>query len=195
MKITAGLPFEAQLQEYQLAFELLKRRLRTSYVTQVIKTISLDDLRAMYRMIHPGSGPRPGITPTIQAIPRYRESYVYMSLFAAIYRSASLLDIKTKIDIPAILFAWDFFCERFPNHIREHRPYYKIRPANFNEAWIIAQSLTNGLAVIEYCKDCHGDSLIIQNSDRQPICQICAIDRKREKRKSRQVRPSVPLIK
>ncbi len=172
--------FEEKLSEYQLAYELLRRKLRTSYVSQIIKHITPDELKEIYRMIHQGASPRAGSTPSINTIPYFRESFIYLSLFASLYRNASLIDIKTEIDVSAVLFAWDFFCETFPNHIRESKPYDKIRPANFNEAWIIAQSLKNGLTTIKYCNGCIGDTLIMLNSSFQPICQICDIDRKRE---------------
>jgi len=179
--IAEGVSYEEQLQSYQLAYDLLKRKLRTSYVSQLIKSISLPEIRAMYRAIHAGESPRSGLLPAIDAIPQVRESFLYLSFFASLYRNASHIDIKTEIDVPAILFAWDFLCETFPDHIRERRPYGKVRPANFSEAWVIAQALKIGLADLHYCESCHGESIVIYNSKFPPTCQICVLDDHRKK--------------
>jgi hypothetical protein len=180
--IAEGLSYEEQLQNYQLVYQLLKRKLRTSYVSQLIKSISLPEIRDIHRAIHQGESPSSGLLPAIEAIPQVRESMLYISLFASLYRSASQFDIRVEMDVSAIIFAWDFFCETFPNHIRERRPYGKVRPANFSEAWVVAQALRIGLAALHYCKSCHGDHIVIYNSKFPPTCQICVIDqlRKRE---------------
>ena len=86
--ITQDLSYEAQLEDYRLTYELLKRKLRTSYVSQLIKSISLSEIRDLHRVIHPGEGPRSGLLPAIDAIPQVRESLLYLSLFASIYRNA-----------------------------------------------------------------------------------------------------------
>jgi len=125
--ITQGSSYEEQLEDYRLTYELLKRKLRTSYVSQLIKSISLTEIRDMHRAIHQGESPRSGLLPGIDAIPQVRESLLYMSLFASLYRNASRVDIRTEMDVPAIIFAWDFLCETFPNHSRERRPYGKVR--------------------------------------------------------------------
>ena len=181
---SGGLSYEDKLENQWLAYELLKRRLRTSYVSHVVKGFSLTELRDMYREIHQGEKPRSGLLPAIEAIPHIRESMLYLSLFASIYRCTSQVDIQTETDVQAVIFAWDFLCESFPGHIRERRPYGKIRPANFSEAWVIAQSLRSGLATLHYCESCHGDYLIISGSKFPPTCQICALDeiRKRERK-------------
>ena len=174
--LTEGLSYEEQLEDYRLVYELLKRKLRTSYISQLIKSISLPEIRDMHRAIHQGESPRSGLLPAIDAIPQVRESLLYMSLFASLYRNASQVDIKTEMDVPAIIFAWDFFCETFPNHRRERRPYDKVRPANFSEAWAIAQALKIGLAALQYCESCHGDTFVIYNSKFPPTCQICVMN-------------------
>jgi hypothetical protein len=179
--IAEGLSYEDQLQNYQLAYQLLKRKLRTSYVSQLIKSISLPEIRDIHRSIHQGESPSSGLLPAIEAIPQVRESMLYISLFASLYRSASQIDIRAEMDVSAIIFAWDFFCETFPNHIRERRPYGKVRPANFSEAWVIAQALKIGLAALHYCKSCHGDHIVIYNSKFPPTCQICVIDQLRKR--------------
>ena len=185
--IIQDLSYEAQLEDYRLAYELLKRKLRTSYVSQLIKSISLSEIRDMHRVIHPGESPRSGLLPAIDAIPQVRESLLYLSLFASLYRNASQVDIKTEMDVAAIIFAWDFFCETFPNHRRERRPFGKARPANFSEAWTLAQALKIGLAALQYCESCHGDSLVIYNSKFPPTCQICVIDNLRKKERAQRV--------
>ena len=180
---SVSLSFEDKLDNRLLAYELLKRRLRTSYVSHVVKGFTLEELRDMHKEIH-GESPKSGLLPAIEAIPHVRESMLYISLFASLYRCASQVDIKQETDVWAVIFAWDFLCEMFPDHIRERRPYGKIRPANFSEAWVIAQSLRSGLASLHYCESCHGEYLIIVGSKFPPTCQICAIDeiRKREKK-------------
>ena len=178
--IIKDLSYEAQLQDYYLAYELIKRKLRTSYVSQLLNNISLPEIRDIHRAIHHGDSPKSGLLPAIDAIPQTRESLLYLSLFASLYRSASQIDIRTKMDVPAIIFAWDFFCDTFPNQIRERRPYGKVRPANFSEAWVIAQALTIGLAALHYCESCHGEYIIIYNSKFPPTCQICVMDKLRK---------------
>ncbi len=179
--IDQELSYEEQLQNNCLAYELLKRKLRTSYVSQLINNVSLQEIRDIYRAIHHGESPKSGLLPAIDAIPQVRESFLYLSLFTSLYRSASQVDIRTKMDVPAIIFAWDFFCQTFPNQIRERRPYGKVRPANFSEAWVIAQALKIGLAALQYCESCHGDTLVIYNSKFPPTCQICMMDKLRKK--------------
>jgi len=185
--LTEGLSYEEQLEDYSLAYELLKRKLRTSYISQLIKSITLPEIRDMHRAIHHGESPRSGLLPAIDAIPQVRESLLYMSLFASLYRNASQVDTRTEMDVPAIIFVWDFFCETFPNHRRERRPYDKVRPANFSEAWAIAQALKIGLAALQYCESCHGDTLVIYNSKFPPTCQICVLDNLRKKESAQRV--------
>jgi hypothetical protein len=167
--------FEARLQDQYRAYQLLKRKLRTSLASTVVKTLRPTDLRNIYHTIHQ-ERPQSGIAPNIEAIPKARESFLYMALFASIYRSASKVDIKKEIDIDAIIFAWDFFCEIFPNHIRERRPFGRIRPANFDEAWVIALAIQDGLAELRYCTTCHRNFMVINGCKYQPICQICVLD-------------------
>ncbi len=182
-----GFPYEQQLQNHHLAYELLKRKLRTSYVSQLIKSISLPELRDIHRAIHQGESPRSGLLPAIDAMPQVRVSLLYMSLFASVYRSASQIDIRIEMDVSAIIFAWDFLCETFPNHSRERRPYGKVRPANFSEAWVIAQALKSNLAALHYCECCHGDYINIYNSRFPPSCQICVMDNLRKREITRRV--------
>jgi hypothetical protein len=157
--IAEGLSYEDQLQNYQLAYQLLKRKLRTSYVNQLIKSISLPEIRDIHRAIHQGESPSSGLLPAIEAIPQVRESMLYISLFASLYRSASQIDIRAEMDVSAIIFAWDFF----------------------SEAWVIAQALKIGLAALHYCKSCHGDHIVIYNSKFPPTCQVCVIDQLRKR--------------
>jgi hypothetical protein len=85
--IIQGLSYEEQLEDYRLAYELLKRKLRTSYISQLIKSISLPEIRDMTRAIHHGESPRSELLPAIDAIPQVRESLLYMSLFVSLYRN------------------------------------------------------------------------------------------------------------
>ncbi|MGZ8163991.1 MAG: hypothetical protein ACXW04_00610 [Methylobacter sp.] len=66
--MTEGMSYEEQLQNYHLAYELLKRKLRTSYVSQLIKSISLLEIRDIHRAIHQGESPSSGLLPAIEAI-------------------------------------------------------------------------------------------------------------------------------
>lgn len=171
--------FEARLQDQYRAYQLLKRKLRTSLTGKIVKNLRPTDLRNMYHIIHQAR-PQSGNPPSVEAIPNARESFLYMALFVSIYRSASKVDIKTEIDVDAIIFAWDYFCTMFPNHIRERRPFGRIRPANFDEALIIAMAIKDRLAEMRYCTSCHRNYLIVHGSKYQPICQICATDNIRE---------------
>lgn len=66
--IAEGISYEERLQNYQLATELLKRKLRTSYVTQLIKSISLAEIRDMHRAIHRGESPSSGLLPAVEGL-------------------------------------------------------------------------------------------------------------------------------
>ncbi len=170
------LNYADHLKEVELAHALLQRKLRTSYVMQQVKSLSLIEIRDLYRTIHHGESPRSGQLPAIDSIAQYRESFLYLSVFASLYCQASQGRSKFAIEVSAILFAWDFFCQIFPNHIRERRPLGKIRPANFSEAWVVAQALKVNLASLRYCEKCHGESLIIYQGKFPPKCQICHLE-------------------
>lgn len=166
--------YQSGLKEHNLAYELLNRKLRTSIARQIIKNLRPKDLRRIYFSLHQ-KRPISGVIPRVESIPHTRESFLYMALFASIYRSASRVDIKTDMDINAIVFAWDYFCKTFPGHIRERRPYGRIRPANFDEAWVIAHAIKNGLADLQYCSACKRNFFIIYCTNYPPICQICVM--------------------
>lgn len=167
--------FEARLKDQYRAYQLLKRKLRTSLVSKLVKNLRPTDLRNIYHTIHQ-ERPLSGIPSSVEAIPKARESILYMGLFGSIYRSVSKVDVKTEIDVDAVIFAWDYFCTIFPNHIRERRPFGRIRPANFDEALIIAMAIKDRLAEMRYCTSCHRNYLIVHGSKYQPICQMCAMD-------------------
>jgi hypothetical protein len=149
----------------------------------VIKSLRPKDLLNIYHSIHQ-ERPISGAVPKIEAIPHSRESFLFMALFASIYRSASRVDIKTDIDVEAIIFAWDYFCQKFPGHIRERRPYGRLRPANFDEAWVIAEALKQGSADLRYCSSCKRNFFIIYGSLYHPICQVCQMDNLRRNTKT-----------
>jgi hypothetical protein len=166
-------------EQLQLAHALLQRKLRTVYIRQLLKNVPVYYLRESYRAIHKNEKPKSGLLPRIASMTKFHETCLPLSLFASLYRHASLSDIKTELDPYAILFAWDFFCQVYPNHIRERRPHGRIRPANFNEAWAIAIGLKTGVAKVQYCAKCHGDYLVIYESNFEPCCQICLLDESR----------------
>ena len=99
---SVSLSFEDKLDNRLLAYELLKRRLRTSYVSHVVKGFTLEELRDMHKEIH-GESPKSGLLPAIEAIPHVRESMLYISLFASLYRCASQIDIKRETDVRAVI--------------------------------------------------------------------------------------------
>lgn len=171
---------ETNPKEIKLLYELLKRKLRTPYINHIFKDISADHIRELFHEIHPGENPKSGLLPAVATMFKYHQSFLPLSMFASVYRHASLFDITIQLDPCAILFAWDFFCQLYPNHIRERRPYGMIRPANFSEAWAIALGIKIGGAAVQYCKVCHGDYLVIFDSKFETCCQICKLDAKRK---------------
>lgn len=175
--MSLSLRYQADIKEQIRALELIKRKLRTSIIIKLCKTLRIQDLRHLYYSIH-HQKPVPGPLPGIQTITTTRESYRYVAVFVSIYRSASRCDIRTEMDVEALMFAWDYFCLTFPDHIRERRPYGHIRPANFDEAWAIAESFKAGLIELAYCHRCHHNFLINYCSHLQPICQLCAIKKR-----------------
>jgi len=175
--MSMGFRYQADVNEQIRALELIKRKLRTSIVIKVCKTLRIQDLRHLYYTIH-HEKPAPGQLPGIQTITTNRECFRYVAVFVSIYRNASRRDIRTEMDVEALMFAWDYFCSTFPGHIRERRPYGLIRPANFDEAWAIAESVQAGLIELAYCHRCHHNFLINYCSHLQPICQLCAIKKR-----------------
>ena len=171
--------YEDHLRDHYFAYELLKRKLRTSYVKAQIKTISTRELRYIYRSIHQ-KRPQSGQIQIVTTIPICRESFLYLALFVSIYQSTSLVDTRSQLDVSAIIFAWDTFCQIFPDHIREKRPFGKIRPANFNEAWVIIQSLRKGLVELQFCTTCRHNYIIVHNCQFTSVCQICELDKARK---------------
>jgi hypothetical protein len=167
--------FTVRLSDQYWAYQLLKRKLRTKLVSQVIKTLKPKDLCNLYFSLH-GESPIAGLVPTITALPQSRESFLYMALFASIYRTACSGTVRAEMNLNALLFAWDTFCEFYPNHIQDRRPFGRIRPANFDEAWIIAEALRNGFAELPYCTSCHTPFLVIHGCKYQLVCQMCVLN-------------------
>lgn len=171
--------YEDHLIDHYFAYQLIKRKLRTSYIKEQIKTFSVRELRYMYHSIH-HKKPLSGQIQIVTTIPICRESFLYLALFVSIYQNTSLVDIESQIDVAAIIFAWDTFCQLFPEHIREKRPFGKIRPANFNEAWVIIQNLRKGMVELQYCTTCHHNFLIVHGCHFTPVCQVCELDKARK---------------
>jgi hypothetical protein len=167
--------FAARLKDQYWAYQLLKRKLRTKLASRAIKTLRSKDLCNLYFSLH-GESPVAGLVSGIAALPQSRESFLYIALFASIYRSACSGAIRAEMDLNALVFAWDTFCAFYPNHIQERRPFGRIRPANFNEAWIIAEALKDGLAELPYCTSCHTPYLIIHGCKYQQVCQMCVLN-------------------
>ncbi|QPK61615.1 transcriptional regulator [Methylomonas sp. LL1] len=167
--------FAARLNDQYWAYQLLRRKLRTKLASRAIKTLRPKDLCNLYFSLHRES-PVSGLVPSITSLPQARESFLYMALFASIYRSACRGDIRAEIDLNAIVFAWDYFCTLYPNHIKERRPFGRIRPANFDEAWIITEALKDGLAELPYCTSCHLPYLVIHGCKYQQVCQMCVLN-------------------
>jgi len=167
--------YEDRLRDHYLAYQLLKRNLRTSFVKEQIKTISQHELKNIHYAIHLHRPPS-GQQPIVSTIPSSRESFLYLTLFLSIYQAASQVNIQSQFDVSAILFAWDYFQKTFRDHIAVERPYGKIRPANFNEAWILAQGMRKGEVALKYCPRCRHNYLIIYQSKFLPVCQLCDLE-------------------
>lgn len=173
-------PYHVNLHEHRLVYELLKRKLRTAIVQKVITRLRAKDLRHIFYTLH-REKPQPGQIPSLEMMTQTRESFLYMAVFASIYRCAHRGDFKANMDIEAVMFAWDYFCETFPGHIRERRPFGKIRPANFDEAWVIAEAMQTGLVELQYCFRCHHNFLVTYCTRYQPVCQVCALKSKNKR--------------
>ncbi len=172
--MSAWYTYEDRLRDHYLAYQLLKRKLRPTFVKAHIKTISQHELKAMYYAIH-FHGPSNGQLPLAKTIPASRESFLYLTLFLSIYQITSKVDTQSQLDVPAILFAWDYFHRTFEHHIAEERPYGKVRPANFNEAWVIAQGMREGQVVLKYCPRCRHNFSVFYESKFRPVCQLCEL--------------------
>ena len=78
--------YEDHLIDHYFAYQLIKRKLRTSYIKEQIKTFSVRELRYMYHSIH-HKKPLSGQIQIVTTIPICRESFLYLALFVSIYQN------------------------------------------------------------------------------------------------------------
>jgi hypothetical protein len=95
-----------------------------------------------------------------------RNSHIYVSLFAAIYRRVGGKKVLQVIDIHAMMEAWDLF-STLTRHVR------RKRPADLTEAWVIARAMRAKTATMHRCSKCASSYLVAGDSKLPPACPIC----------------------
>jgi hypothetical protein len=147
-----------------LALELIRRKLRTPII-HLHTQIPLADIRDWYREIH-GRSPSSGLLPSMSTLLPNRNSHIYVSLFAAIYRRVGGKKVLQVIDIHAMMEAWDLF-STLTRHVR------RKRPADLTEAWVIARAMRAKTATMHRCSKCASSYLVAGDSKLPPACPIC----------------------
>ena len=84
----------AQHEQRALAYELIRRKLRTP-VVHLHTQIPLADIRGWYREVH-GQSPSSGLLPSMSTLLPNRNSQIYVSLFAAVYQRIGGLGCSTR---------------------------------------------------------------------------------------------------
>ncbi len=153
-----------QHDQRSLAQELIRRRLRTPII-HLHTQIPLAGIRDWYREIH-GRSPSSGLLPSMSTLLPNRNSQIYVSLFAAIYRRVGGKKVLQVIDIHAVMEAWDLF-SALTRHVR------RKRPADLTEAWVIARDMRAKAAVMHLCSKCASPYLVAGDSKLPPTCPIC----------------------
>jgi len=153
-----------QLEQRNLAYELIKRKLRMPIV-HLHTRLPLADIRDWHREIH-GRSPSSGLLPSMSTLLPNRSSQIYVSLFAAVYRRIGGDKVLQEIDIRAVVEAWDLFDTLTAN-------LDKKRPANITDAWVIARDMRAKSALMQRCAKCAAPYLVAYDCKLPPTCPVC----------------------
>ena len=154
----------AQHEQRALAYELIRRKLRTP-VVHLHTQIPLADIRGWYREVH-GQSPSSGLLPSMSTLLPNRGSQIHVSLFAAIYRRLGGDRVLQEIDIHALVEAWDLF-----DGLTAHGD--RKRPADLTDAWVIARDLRAKSAQMHRCGKCSSPYLVADDCKLPPSCPMC----------------------
>ncbi len=154
----------AQHEQRALAYELIRRKLRTP-VVHLHTQIPLADIRGWYREVH-GQSPSSGLLPSMSTLLPNRNSQIYVSVFAAIYQRIGGTRVLNEIDIHALVEAWDLF-DKLTAHLD------KRRPADITDAWVIARDLRARSAAMLRCPKCATPFLVAYDCKLPPNCPVC----------------------
>ena len=153
----------AQHEQRALAYELIRRKLRTP-VVHLHTQIPLADIRGWYREVH-GQSPSSGLLPSMSTLLPNRGSQIHVSLFAAIYRRLGGDRVLQEIDIHALVEAWDLF-DGLTAHVD------RKQPADLTDAWVIARDLRAKSAQTHRCGKCLSPYLVADDTV-PPSCPVC----------------------
>ena len=162
----------AAIQRFDRAVELIVRGMRLSIVSQVTN-IPLKPLRSLHREIL-GRAPTAGPLPSTCRIFATRSAQASASLLAALYRSAGDSGIYDRIDMTALLSAYDLYRELLAVAVS---PASSVKRLDINQAWIIARDIRTGAAYFQACRHCHIRFLSAADARSPPNCPICALRR------------------
>ena len=154
----------AQHEQRTLAFELIRRKLRTPII-HLHTRIPLADIRDWHREIH-GRSPSSGLLPSMSTLLPNRNSQIYVSVFAAIYQRIGGARVLNEIDIHALVEAWDMF-DKLTAHLDRRRP------ADITDAWVIARDMRAKSAQMQRCAKCAAPYLVAYDCKLPPTCPVC----------------------
>jgi len=159
-----------QLQQMETATRLIRRGMRISIVSNATR-INSKTLRILYHDIH-GRGPAAGQMPSCCSILSTRAMQATASVFASLYLSIGGFKIANKINLSALISAYDLYLEL----CQELSPIrHDTLPINISQAWIIARDISINAAHIHSCRCCHIQYLVANDSRLAPSCPLCAL--------------------
>ena len=162
----------------QLAFELIKRKLRTSII-HLYTGISKPMLRDMYREYHqvsPSSGQLPFVSSILMKASK--KEHAQISLFATQYVDYVGGEVA-NINIQALIAVYDLYCAS-----------YKKDFLDFTDAWVIIRDIRSHLAYFQHCFSCGVDYLMAADSYTPLSCPYC-IGQQEKEHKTKQHRNKI----
>jgi len=158
----------ADIEQLELAVELLRRNARISIVHQQTG-VSRSRLRALYRELHGRSAPSGQIPAIGGATIQTRARQVHAGLFAALYERYGGAATTRRIDIRAVIAAHDLYRAMAPGQAQ----------VDFNAAWVIARDLRVGTSELRTCSTCEAPYLLASASRLAPTCPLCVLHARR----------------
>jgi hypothetical protein len=156
------------LERLELAVSLLRRKARVSIVHHQTG-VSRAKLRTLHREIHGRSAPSGQIAMLGGATIQTRAQQLHAGLFAALYARYGGPAMTHKLDIRALIAAYDLYLFLVPQEPQ----------VDFNAAWVIARDLRVGTAELRACSACEVHYLVASASRLAPTCPLCTLHARR----------------
>lgn len=160
-----------------LARALLERRARSRIVSAAagFRTRFVASLREEIGAPRPQQGHTTG--PVLRCL-KTPIARLHGAHFAAVYRAyggevAGRQSEMPPADAVAPIDGW-LFVRAFDEYLKVC-PRIAAAPLDINQAWITAQNLATGLAVLERCEDCRLAYLVDETGEVVPSCPYCEL--------------------